>query len=139
MEAVIPQNQIDCLQITFRNEERVLELEWRGTVLFSDLRQGYYQMLDMLKEKPTRRFIFDLRNRRPIPNHEQLWVTNTIFPKLLAQVNETVFIAALVPAKYLDAEIEGLEPESLMDNDNFIIIQNFLLPEEAKRWLAEQR
>ena len=125
------------LSVRYDTLEETLLVQWEGTVTSNELREGYTCLLELVRELRPVKWQLDLQTRSPIKREDQRWVFEFIFPKVLSLVKDDVFVAIVLPVSMIHELVSELTGDELMQEGNFLIMQHFMYPEEAQRWLNE--
>jgi hypothetical protein len=127
----------DKFSITFEAENETLVLKWQGKVSSQELRNGYKRVIELVKSHKPQRWILDLQQRSLIARDDQRWVFKQVFPEVLRLVQGNVFVAVILPIYTYQSLVNALDGDELMQDDNFLIMHEFLYYEEARRWLTK--
>lgn len=123
------------LTINYNELSETLEIRWEGTVSSTEVRQGYNRIMNyVLQYKPVK-WLLDLHNRDKINRTDQRWVFTYFFPEALRVIGSDVFVAVILPVSSSHELVHELDGDELIQGDNFLIINHFLYPEAAQRWL----
>ena len=123
----------------YDEQEETFVIRWEGKVDKSDIHAGYAQVLEHVKNLKPKKWLLDLKNRHTIRREDQLWVFQHVFPEVLRLIGDDVFVAVVLPLTLYHGLVEDLNGDEMMDNNNFLIMQQFLYEEEAQRWLSHMQ
>ncbi|WP_347159112.1 hypothetical protein [Pontibacter chitinilyticus] len=123
------------LSINYQEEERVLQVLWEGQVTSAEVRNGYKKIIDLVRQYKPTKWLLDLHNRELIKREDQRWVFTHVYPQALQLIQQTVFVAIILPVYSYHSLVNELNGDELMHGDNFLIMNHFLYQEEARRWL----
>lgn len=124
------------LLVNYNERTETLEVKWEGTVTSHEVRQGYKLIMEyVLRHKPVK-WLMDFHSRDKIKRTDQRWVFTYFFPEALRIVGSDVFVAVILPIGTSHELVQELNGDELIQGDNFMIINHFLYPEAAQRWLA---
>ncbi|OKL41669.1 hypothetical protein [Pontibacter flavimaris] len=133
----VPLLQTEKLAVCYDGQEETLLIEWRGEVSSQELREGYSQIIAQVRRLKPVKWQLDLQQRGTIKREDQRWIFEFVFPEVLAIVNDNVFVAVVLPVFLLHDLVSELNGDELMQEGNFLIMQHFMYPEQAQRWLNE--
>lgn len=117
---------------------RVLHIVWKGAVSSEEVKKGYQYILELVAAYKPTKWLLDLREREVISRTDQRWIFKNIFPEVLREVQQNVFIAVILPVYAYPSITNNLDGDELMYEDNFLILNEFLYSAEAKRWLETE-
>lgn len=126
---------LDKLFVGYLQQDETMVIEWEGEVDSSELRCGYSRIVEQVCLLKPRKLQINLLNRSRIKRADQRWIFKHIFPEVLRVVNDDVFVAVVLPVSSFHTLVSDLSGDELMYNNQFLILQHFLYPEEAQRWL----
>ncbi|ARS35243.1 hypothetical protein [Pontibacter actiniarum] len=127
----------DKLDIAYNAEEETLLVHWEGEASTAEIKAGYDWIISVVRELKPKKWLLDFHKRNAIRRRDQRWVFKEVFPEVLRQVKDDVFVAVVLPVTLLHGLVADLDGDELMDGNNFLIIQHFLYQEEGQRWLNE--
>lgn len=133
----IEEHLTENLQVLYNTSTGILHVKWYGEVGSKEFREGYSDILRMVRVYKPSKWILDLKNRELIRKEDQHWVFKNIFPQILRMLKRDVFIAVILPVYLYESVIHDLDGDDFIDNDNLLIMNHFLYYEESLRWLAE--
>ena len=133
----VEEHLAENLQVAFNTSTRILHVKWYGEVRSKEFREGYSDILRMVRIHKPSKWILDLKNRELIRKEDQHWVFKNIFPQILRMLKRDVFIAVILPVYLYESVIHDLDGDDFIDNDNLLIMNHFLYYEESLRWLSE--
>ncbi|WP_266205417.1 hypothetical protein [Pontibacter kalidii] len=133
----MPLPQTEKLRVTYERQEQTLRITWQGDVSSQELREGYNQIIELVRRLKPVKWQLDLQKRGTIKREDQRWIFEHVFPEVLAIVNDDVFVAVVLPVFLMHDLVSELNGDELMQEGNFLIMQHFMYPEQAQRWLNE--
>ncbi|MEJ8755466.1 hypothetical protein WG947_00540 [Pontibacter sp. H259] len=125
------------LQVIYDASNGVMHVKWNGKVSSREFKDGYFQLLRIVRIYKPFKWILDLQNREVIGKEDKLWVFKNIFPEILRLLQRDVFMAVILPVYFYESLIDDFDGDDLIDNNNLLIIQHFLYYEESLRWLND--
>lgn len=126
------------LEVYIEKDTQRLVVTWEGDVSSHEIRQGYAEIIELVRTHKPVRWLLDLNKRGALKRADQRWVFTHFFPEALRLVQQDIFVAIILPVHAFPVIISELEGDELMHGDNFLIIDHFLYKEEAVRWLEER-
>ncbi|WP_299757346.1 hypothetical protein [uncultured Pontibacter sp.] len=136
-EETIQLLKTDKLSVKYLKQEETLEICWEGDVTSDEFKYGYTQIIEHVKAFKPVKWQLNVQNRQSLRRADQRWVFEYVFPEVLKIVNDDVFVAVVVPVSSIYNLVGELDGDELMTGENFLIMQHFMYPEEAQRWLNE--
>lgn len=127
--------RLENLDVVYDASSGVLVVNWEGEFSSEEIRFGYGIMMSKVKAHKPRKLLLDYRKRVSLRRRDQRWVFRKVFPKMLHIVNDSVFVALVLPVVLYDGLVADMTGDELMHKDNFFIIHHSLYREEAFRWL----
>ncbi|MCX2741818.1 hypothetical protein [Pontibacter anaerobius] len=127
----------DKLRVRYAAQADTLFIYWEGAVSSEELKIGYTRIIELVRRLKPVKWQLDLQKRGTIRREDQRWVFEHVFPEVLSIVNDDVFIAVVLPVFLMHDLVSELSGDELMQDSNFLIMQHFMYPEEAQRWLNE--
>lgn len=131
--------KLENLDVTYNSDSEVLVVNWEGEISSEDIRIGYKILLQQVKLHKPRKLLLDFHNRVSIKRRDQRWVFSTVFPGILRNVGDNVFVAIVLPVELYHGLVADMNGDELMHNNNFLIIHHSLYREEGFRWLESMR
>lgn len=125
------------LSVEYNALTETLEITWSGNAGGNNLCEGYSYLMEQVQAHRPTKWLLDLQHCSAISRRDQRWVFQHVFPEVLRQVGDDVFVAVLLPLDLYYGLIAGLQGDELMNGESFMIIQHFLFQQEAMRWLHE--
>ncbi|PRY12380.1 hypothetical protein CLV24_108124 [Pontibacter ummariensis] len=125
----------DKLNVHYDQEQEILVVTWTGKVSSEELRKGYDLVMEQVMTHKPRKWLLDLQERDKVNREDQRWVFQHVFPNVLRVVGNDVFVAVILPVSLYPGIVKDLEGDELMCGGYFLIMDHFLYPEEAHRWL----
>lgn len=129
--------QTEKLCVRYDKPKQTLHVVWNGELSSQELREGYTCILEFVKVLRPVKWLLDLQMRSAIRREDQRWVFGHFFPEVLGIVNDDVFVAVVLPIFQMYDLVSELSGDELMQEGSFMIMQHFMYPEEAQRWLNE--
>ncbi|WP_400192918.1 STAS/SEC14 domain-containing protein [Hymenobacter sp. B81] len=72
-----------CLRLDYLPRLRLLEIAWRGAAQPRDIREGFWQALEVAEQYQVQCWLHDLRGLPPVGPAEQHWLRQHWFPRYL--------------------------------------------------------
>lgn len=70
--------------LSWDDEYNFAVLEWHGVVAGDSFRQPILQGVELLKEKKAIKFLNDGSRQIPVPEEDERWINEVVFPQLVA-------------------------------------------------------
>ena len=128
--------EVACFAITYVPENTLLSINWIGLVSDSKLKTGYEFTLDILQRFAVKRIMIDTTKRQLPAGSNPQALFCSIFNEALQLINDTVFLAMVVPQNeyFLSTVTNRLEDLKHADN-HYVNAEQFLTQAEAEAWL----
>lgn len=135
-----PSLQKANFSVGFEPANSLLRIYWQGEVAEKEIREGYEKALELLKQNPTKRVLIDFSKRRLAKDLNPEPVFENIFNQVLKLINNTLFLALVVPKEeyFLTSEQSRFGNYEEYDNE-YVIVESFLTRPEAEAWLASAK
>ncbi|WP_210462871.1 hypothetical protein [Rufibacter roseolus] len=127
------------LHLTYRRDLDILFLRWYRSPDSVQLRQGYLQALDMVKEVKTAYYMFDLRSRGQVSADDEAWLLQNFFPSMEEECNHQSYCANLVTPTHFNYIKETVGLEFLEQYSDLTKMGIFLSEQDAVAWLLKSR
>jgi hypothetical protein len=138
-----PSSNITCtkvfkdnkLEVVYESDTKTLVIKWEGNISSDEIKTGYYDVLQLVKQLKPQKWIIDLCEREQIRGDVQRWIFKNIFSEALKVLKCDIFIAVLLPVYYYQTLLNEVNGDDLIHDDSLLIINHFLYESEGRRWL----
>ena len=127
--------QSGALELEYCPEYKILHLHWSNKLNRQDLEEGFEVVFKYIQAFKPKKYLLDLHRRDKIAAENQTWFFEHIIPKILDLTQSTTFLAAIVPVEYYSNLTEEFNMESLLKEEELLVIDHFLLPDMGLNWL----
>lgn len=123
------------LRIMYDEDTGILHVKWSGEISSRKLKSGYKMALAYSRTYCANKWLMDLSERTVLPEDFHKWMTTIFFPKILKSNKRNCFVAGVLPVNHYSSVQDWFDSSELVEEDNLLLFNHFLLPDAGLRWL----